>query len=467
MSVRFYNTLTKRKEEFFTIEPGIVRMYTCGPTVYNFAHIGNFRAYVFEDLLRRYLKFKGYQVIQVMNITDVDDKIIRDANKQNLSIDIFTKPYREAFFKDLDALGIERAEYYPAATAHIPDMVTLIKKLLEKGIAYRTDDGSIFFRVSKFPKYGQLACLNVSEMICGQRVASDEYEKEEIRDFALWKAWKSEDCSVFWETEIGKGRPGWHIECSAMSLKYLGNHFDIHTGGVDNIFPHHENEIAQSEAATGEKFVNFWLHCEHLLVDGEKMSKSLGNFIYLRQLLEKGIDPAAIRITLMTTHYRQKLNFTFDKLDVSAKIITRLRDFKQSLKENACEEPARMTTVIQEARKQFESSLDDDLNISEAMAAIFTLMHEINTFRQENYLSNEDIKLIEQFLNEVDSILNILTPSQESLSVEEQLLIDQRNKARKNREWKEADRLRNLLLEKGIILEDTPKGTIWKRRISV
>ena len=466
MTTRFYNTLSRKKEEFYTIEPGVVRMYTCGPTVYNFAHIGNFRAYIFEDLLRRYLKFKGYRIIQVMNITDIDDKIIRDSQKTGKSIAEFTKPYIEAFFQDLDSLGIERAEHYPAATAHIPEMVELVKKLLVTGVAYRTDDGSIYFKVSEFPNYGQLACLNVTEMVRGKRVASDEYEKEEIRDFALWKGWKPEDGEVYWETELGKGRPGWHIECSAMSSKYLGTHFDVHTGGVDNIFPHHENEIAQSEAASGEKFVNFWLHCEHLLVDGEKMSKSLGNFIFLRQLLEKGVDPTAIRLTLLNTHYRQKLNFTEEKLDISAKMITRLRDFRKSLGDDLTDGAALLSEIVSEARQNFESALDDDLNISEALAAVFTLMHEVNNFRRETALSQADAKQIEQFLTAIDTVLNIFSSKLENLTDEEQALMNQRTTARQNRDWKESDRLRALLLEKGIVVEDTPKGAVWKRKLS-
>ncbi len=466
MATHFYNTLTRQKEEFHPIEPGIIKLYTCGPTVYNFAHIGNFRAYIFEDLLRRYLKYKGYCVIQVMNITDVDDKIIRDANKESLSIDKFTRPYRDAFFADLDALRIERAEHYPAATEHIPEMVKLVKTLVDKGMAYKTDDGSIYFKVSEFPRYGQLANLNIASMIRGSRVINDEYEKEQIRDFALWKGWKSEDGDVFWETELGKGRPGWHIECSAMSMKYLGHHFDIHCGGVDNIFPHHENEIAQSESATGEKFVNYWLHCEHLLVNGEKMSKSLGNFIYLRELLDKGTDPSAIRFTLLSTHYRQKLNFTDEKLGASAKSITRLRDFYKSLEESLVNSKPELSGLVDDARKDFESSLDDDLNISEALASVFSLIREVNVFRQTHNLTKLDAENIQQFLNDANTILDILSTSEYELTEEEKNLIESRNVARENRNWSEADRIRDILLGKGIVLEDSPKGTTWKRKIS-
>lgn len=465
MSIYFYNTLSRQKEEFRPMEKGVVRLYTCGPTVYNFAHIGNYRAFVFEDLLRRFLKFKGFRVIQVMNITDVDDKIITAANRQGISIREFTEPFRQAFMEDLTTLGIEPAEYYPRATEHINEMVALIETLLKKGVAYRAEDGSIYFKVSEFPRYGQLANLNVSEMRRGDRVANDSYEKEEIRDFALWKAWKPEDGAVFWETSLGKGRPGWHIECSAMSMKYLGRHFDIHTGGVDNIFPHHENEIAQSEAATGEKFVNYWMHCEFLLVNDEKMSKSIGNIIYLRDLVKNGYNPTAIRLTLLGTHYRQKLNFSFEKLEESGKIITRLRDFKKSLEGEFPTGNVGTKEIVEKGEADFEAALDDDLNISNALAAVFKLLHEVNLYRQENPLTQADVELIRQSLKRIDSVLNILSEPHEVLSEEERKLIDARNQARRERNWAEADRLRNLLLERGIILEDMPKGTTWKRKI--
>ncbi|MCD6440454.1 MAG: cysteine--tRNA ligase [Candidatus Marinimicrobia bacterium] len=465
MATFFYNTMTRRKEEFKPISSGQIKMYTCGPTVYNFAHIGNFRAYIFEDLLRRYLKFKGYKVTQVMNITDVDDKIIRDANKSGASIKEFTKTYRNAFFEDLDILGIKRAEYYPAATEHISEMVQLVQALLEKGVAYRTEDGSIYFKVSEYPDYGKLAHLNIDEMRRGSRVQNDEYEKEEIRDFALWKGWKEEDGSVYWDTEIGKGRPGWHIECSAMSMKYLGHHFDIHTGGVDNIFPHHENEIAQSEAATGEKFVNYWLHCEHLMVEGDKMSKSAGNFYRLRELLDKGIDATAIRYVLLSTHYRQKLNFTFDKLEAAAKSITRLRDFKKSISGDFKSGLLQVNDSVEKYMAEFEAALDDDLNISGALGAVFSLIHEINSYRQDNALTNQDAAAILKSLARVDSILNVLTEKEAELADDEKRLINARTNARKERNWGEADRIRDELLNRGIVLEDTPKGTVWKRKI--
>jgi len=465
MATIFYNTLTRKKETFRPLEPGVVKLYTCGPTVYNFAHIGNFRAYIFEDLLRRYLKFKGYRVIQVMNITDVDDKIIRAANQLGKSIQEFTAPYRQAFFEDLDALGIERAEYYPEATRHIPEMIKLIQILLDRGIAYQTEDGSVYFKVAEFPNYGRLANLNIAAMQRGVRIQNDEYEKEEIRDFALWKGWKPEDGQVFWETALGKGRPGWHIECSAMSMQYLGDHFDLHTGGVDNIFPHHENEIAQSEAATGEKFVNYWLHCEHLMVEGDKMSKSAGNFYRLRELLERGIDAATIRYVLLTTHYRQKLNFTFEKVDAAAKAITRLRDFKKSLSGDFKDGQPQLQEITAKYLAEFESALDDDLNISGAVAAVFSLMHEVNTYRQQQEISQQDAESVLHFLNKVDSILNVLTEPETALSDEEKQLIANREQARQERRWADADRIRDELLNRGVILEDTSQGTVWKRKI--
>lgn len=467
MATRFYNTMTHTKEEFQPIVPGAVRMYTCGPTVYNYAHIGNFRAYIFEDLLRRYLKFKGYAVTQVMNITDVDDKIIRDANRSGKSIQEFTRPYREAFFEDLDALGIERAEYYPAATEHINEMVALIQAIMERGYAYRTEDGSVYFRVSGFPGYGKLAHLDVREMKRGERVQSDEYEKEEIRDFALWKGWKEEDGPVYWETAIGKGRPGWHIECSAMSMKYLGEHFDIHTGGVDNIFPHHENEIAQSEAATGTPFVNYWLHCEHLMVEGDKMSKSAGNFYRLRELLDRGIDAKAIRYVLLSTHYRQKLNFTFAKVAAAAKSITRLRDFRKSLDQPCPPGIMQIDRIVGKFRDDFEAALDDDLNISGALGALFSFIHEINNYRNITPLTEADRDASMNLLERVDSILNVMDESEDRLNPEEEELIAARTRARKERNWAEADRIRDLLLKRGIILEDTPQGTSWKRKIQI
>ncbi|MDI6827410.1 MAG: cysteine--tRNA ligase, partial [Armatimonadota bacterium] len=293
MPIRYFNTLTREKNEFHAINDMKVGLYTCGPTVYDFAHIGNWRTYLFEDILRRHLESRGFEVTHVMNITDVDDKTIRGANEKGISLNEYTAPFIAAFYEDRDHLNIKPAHVYPRATEHITEMVALIKKLLEKGIAYKAEDGSIYYDISKFPDYGKLSHFKIEELKAGARVSSDEYEKEQVSDFALWKAWDEADGNVYWDTELGRGRPGWHIECSAMSMKYLGETFDIHTGGVDNIFPHHENEIAQSEAATGKPFVNYWLHSEHLLVENRKMSKSLGNFYTLRDLIARGYDPLA------------------------------------------------------------------------------------------------------------------------------------------------------------------------------
>lgn len=443
-----------------------VRLYTCGPTVYNYAHIGNFRAYMFEDLLKRYLIYKGYKVKHVMNLTDVDDKIIKAIYRQNISITDYTQTYKDAFFRDLETLGILRADITPAATETIPEMVELVRSLLQKGFAYTTDEGSVYFQIAKFPGYGKLANLNTDEMQKGKRVENDEYEKEELRDFALWKGYKEEDGDVYWETELGKGRPGWHIECSAMSTKYLGNHFDIHCGGVDNIFPHHENEIAQSEGATGEKFVNYWMHCKHLIVDGQKMSKSLGNVYSLRDILEKGYSPEAIRLVLLNTHYRQTLNFTFEKLDAAEKNILKMRSFFKSLC-NTDTSAAQFGPLVTEAEAEFDNCLADDLNISGAVGALFNLMKSVNSDLEGRKISETDAQKIMEFMKKSDSVLNVGRYEEalkaEDLSSEEYTLIAQRLEAKKAKNWAEADRIRDLFKEKGILLKDGPDGTTWER----
>ena len=331
MAMKFFNTMTRKKEEIVPLEDNHIRMYTCGPTIYNFAHIGNFRTYMFEDILRRFFLFKGLKVTQVMNITDIDDKTIKASVEQKIPLKEVTKKFEKYFFEDLDTLGIDRAEHYPAATDHINEMVELIKKLIDNGLAYEVD-GNYYFSIEKFPKYGQLANLDLSTLKLGARIATDEYEKESVSDFALWKAWDEKDGDVYWETDIGKGRPGWHIECSAMSMKYLGETFDIHTGGVDNMFPHHENEIAQSEGAIGKPFVKHWMHAGYLIVDGKKMSKSLNNFYTLRDLLDKGYPAVAVRYMLLTTHYRQQFNFTFEALEAARHTLDRYIDFYENLK---------------------------------------------------------------------------------------------------------------------------------------
>lgn len=464
--LQFYNTLTRKKEAFIPIEEDTVKMYTCGPTVYNYAHIGNYRAYIFEDLLRRYLRYKGYEVNQVMNVTDVDDKIIRDANTENIDFKEFTAPYKKAFFEDLDALRIEPAEHYPEATQHIEEMVALVEQLLEKGYAYKTDDGSIYYSVEKFEEYGQLANMDPDEMQHSERVEADEYDKESIRDFALWKAWKPEDGDIYWETSLGKGRPGWHIECSAMSTNYLGTHFDIHTGGVDNIFPHHENEIAQSQAATGDQFVNYWLHCEHLIVDGEKMSKSLGNFYNLREVIEKGNDPEIIRYVLLSTHYRQKLNFTWEKVREAESAVQRLRNIVTHLEAVSREGEGDILGLLENSAAEFESALDDDLNIAGALGAVFTLVKELNSRIVEEAITKSMAQNALKYLREFDTVLDVLEPSgaDEEIPDEVEQLADERSQARADKDYEKADRLRDKIDALGYVVEDTPDGVIIKQK---
>jgi cysteinyl-tRNA synthetase len=465
MALRFFNTLTRTKEEFHTIHPGEVRMYTCGPTIYDVAHIGNFRAYIFGDILRRYLEYKGYKVTYVMNITDVDDKTIAGSKKEGIKLAEFTRRYKEAFLEDIKSLNIKPANIYPEATGHIEDMVALVKELLEKEHAYE-NEGSTYYRISSFAPYGKLSHMDMSGLKSGARVAADEYEKEQLADFALWKSWDLEDGEVFWETEVGKGRPGWHIECSAMSMKYLGKHFDIHTGGVDLIFPHHENEIAQSEAATGEKFVNFWLHNEHLMVEGRRMAKSLGNYYTLRDLLKKGYNPIAVRYLLMATHHRQQLNFTFDGLEAAKNALQRLYDFVDNLKLAKGEkENPDIDAVLQKAKKDFEEALDDDLNTSEALGVTFTLVKEVNRLMDEKAISAADAGKVLAVVSEFDSVLGLLKREELILDQEVKALIEKRVNARKEKDFALADQIRKDLEEKGIILEDTPEGTKWKRKI--
>jgi len=459
--IKFYNTLTKRKEEFIPIEDKVVRMYTCGPTVYDFAHIGNFRAYIFEDLLHRYLEFRGYKVVRVMNITDVDDKTIDGAKREGISLREYTDRYLKYFLEDMETLRIKKPDYLPRATEHIKEMVEIIKKLIEKGYAYRKN-GSIYYAISKFPDYGKLSGIELKNIKPGARIETDEYTKEDVRDFALWKETKEEE-GVWWETEIGKGRPGWHIECSAMSMKYLGETFDIHTGGVDNIFPHHENEIAQSEAATGKKFVNYWLHCAHLLVNNEKMSKSKGNFYTLRDLLEKGYNPIAIRYLLLTTHYRDPLNFTEKSLKAAENTIKNYNGFYSSLSFFKEGEDKEIEEEIGKARNGFIENLDDDLNISPALASIFNLIKSINKKIAEGKFGKKGAEKVKKFLEEVDYVLCILEKSDEKIPQEYLGLIKERERARKEKNYKRADEIREYLKNKGIILEDTPYGTIWRK----
>jgi len=473
--IKFYNTLTRKKQTFRPIEPGTVKMYSCGPTVYNFAHIGNLRSFIFVDLLRRFLKYEGFKVLHVMNITDVDDKTIRDSKKEGLSLKEFTEKYTIYFLEDISALNIQRPDIMPKATEHIPDMIALIKKLDENGYVYKSDDNSVYYKISKFKDYGKFAQIKVKDLKAGARVSQDEYSKEEAQDFALWKAWNPEDGDTFWKTEYGKGRPGWHIECSAMSMKYLGETFDMHTGGVDLIFPHHQNEIAQSEEATGKRFVNYWLHCEHLIVEGKKMSKSLGNFYTLRDVLAKGYKPMAIRYLLMSTHYRQQLNFTFNALEAAQNNVDKLVNFAARLKEIAeskkktgkldKEKKKETALLIKNAKKGFDKALEDDLNVSDALAAVFNFITEMNKRIAEDSLDKNSAKKGFELMMQFDSVLGVIGEIKEEKELPEEImkLINEREEARKSRNFAKADEIRNILKSKGILLDDTKDGVKWRR----
>jgi cysteinyl-tRNA synthetase len=418
---------------------------------------------MFVDLLRRYIKYKGYKLKHVMNITDVDDKTIRDSQKQGKTLKEFTQFYTKAFLEDLKTLNIEKAEMMPKATEEIKGMVELVKKLLDKGFAYKAEDG-IYFRISKFKDYGKLAKLDLEQLKAGAsgRVRADEYDKADVHDFVLWKFWDEEDGDVFWETEIQKGRPGWHIECSVMSSKYLGQPFDIHTGGVDLIFPHHTNEIAQSEAAEEKQFVKFWIHNEHLIVNGKKMSKSLGNFYTLRDLLDKGYDPKAIRYELLGTHYRQKLDFREDNLKKIPETLQKFYDFLDKLDDiKEGKDNAKVPRLIEKAKKDFEKEMDNDLSIAGALAAIFEFMTSVNKIMGK--IGHKDAKEIKKIMMGFDSVLGIMRHEKGELSAEIKSLIKKREEARKKKDWETADKIRAELKEKGIILEDTPKGVRWKK----
>ncbi len=463
MSLKFFNTLSAKKEEFTPLQDGVVKMYTCGPTVYDYAHIGNFRAYIFEDLLRRYLKYKGFKVIQVMNLTDIDDKTIKGALEKGISLNEYTKTYIDAFFEDLDSLGIERAEYYPRATEHIADMIALVKTLLRKKIAYESD-GSVYYRIQAFPSYGKLSKKDIDENIIGLRVDRDEYERDDVRDFVLWK--KSKDNEPSWDSPFGKGRPGWHIECSAMSMRYLGETLDIHTGGEDNIFPHHENEIAQSEGATGKRFVNYWLHCKFLLVNNEKMSKSKGNFYTLRDLLAKGYSPLSIRYILISHNYRHPLNFTLEGLEQAQSSINRIRDFMLRLMsyvphvsgKDSCDRE------IKEARKQFEEALDDDLNIAQALSSLFGFINDINKLIENSSVTDKGRKQIIEFVDNINSVLGIIRDVDEEVPPEIKELVNQRSLARKARDFKKSDEIRDKISALGWVVEDTAQGARVKKK---
>jgi len=465
--LRFRNTLSGRIEEFRPMKEGEVGFYYCGPTVWNYGHIGNFRSAVAADVLRRYLKFKGFKIKYVMNITDVDDRIIAESQKAGLNIDDYTAQYIDAFWEDFDALGCERPEVVPRATRHIFEMATLIENLLDTNHAYRSDD-SIYYRIASFPEYGKLSKINFAGNIAGasERVDTDKYEKEDARDFALWKE-PSTETEPAWDTAVGRGRPGWHIECSAMSMKYLGQTFDIHAGGIDLVFPHHENEIAQSEGATGKQFVRYWIHFEHLKVDGETMSKSKGNYYTYRDIAAKGFSPAAIRYYLLSVPYNKQLNFTFDALAGAERTVESLRDFRARLRE-AKTEPGRNERLAETAARalqEFEAGMDDDLNTSVALAAVHNLSREVNTALARKKVREEDQRELLAAIDRIDTVLNVFgEQKREMLDSEVQSLIDERQEARRRRDFARADEIRDELANRGIILEDTKDGVRWKRR---
>jgi cysteinyl-tRNA synthetase len=466
MPVRLYNSLSQQLEEFRPAEDNTVRMYTCGPTVYNYVHIGNLRTFTFQDVLRRWLRYRGFALNHVMNITDVDDKIIAGAAREGKTLKEYTEVYTKAFFEDAAALRLEVPERVVKATDHVADMAAAIEALTTKGHTY-VSDGSTYFRIASFPEYGKLSHHDFSGIRAGARVDVDEYEKDNARDFVLWKAKKGDE--PYWTESIGDGRPGWHIECSVMAMKYLGETLDIHAGGVDLTFPHHENEIAQSESITGKPFARFWLHSEHLLVEWQKMSKSLGNFYTLRDIEEKGYKPEVVRYLLASVPYRKKLNFTFDGLEAAHTAIQRLRNFEMRLQTAKFEPGAneQVGELTKQALARFEESLDDDLNTAEALGTIFEWVREMNTAMDEGQFRAENVEASLAFLGAFDSIFDVLKPTGEKLALSEAEIdqkIAERNAARKARDFKKADEIRAWLLEKSVVLEDTRDGVRWKKK---
>lgn len=447
MVLKLYNTLTRKKEVFKPIKKDFVGMYVCGPTIYNFVHIGNLRAYFFADVLRRYFEFSGYKIKEVMNLTDVDDKTIKGSQKANESLRKFTEKYEKAFLEDIKSMNVEKPEVMPRATEHIKEMVAIIKKLLDEGIAYKAEDG-IYFSIKKFKGYGKLSGIDIKELKVGasERVEKDEYDKESANDFALWKFYDKEDGDVVWDTGIGKGRPGWHIECSAMSMKYLGENFDIHTGGVDLVFPHHENEIAQSEASTGKKFVNYWMHNEWLLVEGKKMSKSLGNFYTLRDIIEKNYSPMDLRYFYLSKNYRQPLNFTFGILESSKNSLERLKNIISNLDRGQ----KKNKKNIELAKNEFAKIMDDDLNFTRALSYLWEIL------RDEKLNDSEKYELALEF----DKVFGLKLGEEEKIKIPEEVMeiVGEREEARKNREWKKSDELREKIKKLGFAIDDTKEG---------
>jgi len=460
--LRLYNTLTRKREAFKPIEAGKVKMYSCGPTVYDFAHVGNLRAFVFVDILKRFLKYKGLKVKHVMNITDVDDKTIKKSKEQEKSLKEFCDFYEKSFLDDLKTLNVQIPDIMPRATEHVKEMIDIIEELKEKGLAY-DKDGSVYFKISASKGYGKLAKLDADSLKTNaDGRLSDEYEKDDARDFALWKAYSPDDGEVFWKNDLPKGRPGWHIECSAMSMKYLGRHFDIHTGGVDLIFPHHTNEIAQSEGATGKKFVNYWIHNAHLIVNGEKMSKKLGNFFTLRDLLAKGNNASAIRYELLSTHYRKELDFREKNLGEVQKTLLRFKELFVKLDNvKKGKDNAKASLLVKNVKKDFEKAMDDDLNIAKALSSIFIFIREIHKI--VDTISSKDAQRVKQALIDFDSVLGVMDYKKTDIPSEIIALAEERMKAKNAKDWKKADSLREEIKKKGYQIDDTKDGYIIKK----
>jgi cysteinyl-tRNA synthetase len=466
--LRLFNTLARAQEPFTPIVPGKVRMYCCGPTVYSRVHIGNLRTFLWSDLLRRYLEWKGLDVTQVMNFTDVDDRIIQMAGEQGVDLDTFTAPHIDAFYEDVDALRIRRADIYPRATQHIDDMVLLVTKLQKNGHTYQAD-GTTYYRIATFPGYGRLSQIPLEPESSQSRIDSDRYEKHDARDFALWKAKKEGEPS--WPAVIGEGRPGWHLECSAMSIRYLGETFDIHTGGVDLIFPHHENEVAQSEGATGQPFVRYWVHGEHLIIEDQKMSKSVGNVYTLPELVGRGHDPLHIRYALLAVPYRTKLNFTEKSIEDARHALDRLHMFVLRLRDVAKHKKTAVKGVTDRGRElverflgDFEAAMDDDMNTAAALGALFILVREGNIAIDQGAVNADDCDAMAAAIERANLVLDLLPPEEAAVDEEIEKLIEQRNEARTAKNFAESDRLRDELLERGVVLEDTPHGTRWRRK---
>lgn len=465
MPIQFYNSLTHRVEPLEPIHPGKIGMYTCGPTVYNYAHIGNFRCYAFEDILKRTLLASGLKVRHVMNLTDVDDKTIRGSQAEHLPLGEFTRKYKDAFFQDIKTLRMIPADVYPAATETIPEMIELIQKLFDKGIAYQAEDKSVYFSIAKWPHYGQLVKIDRDAMRVGVRVKMDEYAKDSMADFALWKAWDQADGDVWWDSPWGRGRPGWHIECSAMSSKYLGKTFDLHCGGVDNMFPHHEDEIAQSEAANGCRFVNMWMHCAHLMVENQKMSKSLGNFYTLKDILDKGYSGREIRYVLIGTYYRQSLNFSFQALEEARGNLQRIDAFRERLQDVAKhgaegDATPEQAAAFEKVGAAFLAALQDDLNVSAGLGVLFDFLRESNRELDAGAFTAAAARGALEALGKMDEVLAVMEPDAAELKVPEEIqkMADERQAARAARDWAKADLLRKAIDEAGWIVKDTPKG---------